>query len=368
MFWATVSLFIVGAVASPVDEKSKPSAKTFEVEEAGANRDEKLFSVFQIVKFNNEECTGSSGDTGTCYTAAECSALSGGAAQGSCASGFGVCCVTTLDPCDGTTSAVNFILNFDVANKPADCTSDNTDTSSASGRSSYRQSRTTIEYDYLIQKQSSSIVQLRFDFEKVELQGPTNGECTNDTITIEHADKGTMKYMPTNLCGTITGSHLYADFREEDEIDVRIRLSSEIAQNWRIRVRQLEESDDYYAPRGCLQYHRTDTTQTGTIMSFNNDAGNGELLNNPAYTICLQHNTAYCDAELTATDFDLSGNNGNCLDTIAFGTRCLCGSSFGNMNMLTWNYTGSYHVDVMTDDDNSAMVSGFNIGYMLLSC
>jgi len=368
MFWATVSLFIVGAVASPVDEKIIPSGESTAIEEAGANRDEKLFSVFQIVKFNNEECPASNGQTGVCYTAAECTAQSGGAAHGSCASGFGVCCVVTLSPCSGTTSSTNVLLEHDVAN-PGTCTTDNEDTSSTTKkRRSFGRALSSTEWDYLINKNNDAVVQLRLDFEKVELQGPTNGECSNDTILIEHADASTNKYLPTNLCGTLTGDHIYVDFRDNSAIDIRIILSANIAQNWRIRVRQLEETDAYYAPRGCLQYHRTDTTQSGTVMSFNNDGGNGQLLTNPAYTICLQHNTAYCDIELTATDFDMSGSNGNCADTLAIGTTCMCGSSFGNMNMMTWNYTGSYHLSVMTDADNSAMVSGFNIGYMLLSC
>ena len=41
----------------------------------------------------NEACdAGSSSRNGTCYTAAECSAL-GGSSSGTCASGYGVCCI-----------------------------------------------------------------------------------------------------------------------------------------------------------------------------------------------------------------------------------------------------------------------------------
>jgi len=379
MFWATLTLFILGAASSPVDEKSV-EVKTIDLEEDGANRDEKLFSVFQIVKFNNEECMASNGGTGTCYTAAECSAKSGGTASGSCASGFGVCCVINLSPCQGTTNALTSTLQFDVANKPADCTSDTQNTSPDSGRKRRNRGRKNgrgygrqdeddiVEYDYLIQKANPNIVQLRFDFVLVELQDPTNGNCDNDTILIEHADSSFDKLQITNLCGTLEGDHLYADFREEDEVDVRIQLSEEIAQNWNIIVRQLEETDDMYAPRGCLQFFKTDESQSGTIMSFNNQDGNGQFLNNGAYSICIQHNTAFCDVELTASDFDLSGSNGNCADPLIIGTSCLCGSSFGSMNMLTWNYTGNYNIVVGNDMDNSDMVSGFNIDYMLLAC
>ena len=60
-------------------------------------------SIFQIVRFPNEVCASSSGVNGTCYTASECTSLSG-TASGSCASSFGVCCVFTLS-CGGRTSA-----------------------------------------------------------------------------------------------------------------------------------------------------------------------------------------------------------------------------------------------------------------------
>ena len=51
-----------------------------------------VFSIFQIVKFNNDACSAIDGTTGTCYTASECTA-NGGQDKGPCASGFGVCCV-----------------------------------------------------------------------------------------------------------------------------------------------------------------------------------------------------------------------------------------------------------------------------------
>ena len=50
-----------------------------------------VFSLFSIVQFPNQECTGLVTDFGTCYTSGECSAK-GGTASGNCAAGFGVCC------------------------------------------------------------------------------------------------------------------------------------------------------------------------------------------------------------------------------------------------------------------------------------
>ena len=50
-----------------------------------------VFSVFEIVRFNNDACTGDDGKMGVCYTAAQCTEK-GGSATGNCAMGFGVCC------------------------------------------------------------------------------------------------------------------------------------------------------------------------------------------------------------------------------------------------------------------------------------
>ena len=50
-------------------------------------------SIVNIIKFENGPCNASStGLTGTCYTSKEC-LTKGGTASGSCASGFGVCCL-----------------------------------------------------------------------------------------------------------------------------------------------------------------------------------------------------------------------------------------------------------------------------------
>ncbi len=49
-------------------------------------------NVFQVISFPNDACDGGSRN-GTCYTEAECDSR-GGTNAGSCASGFGVCCVS----------------------------------------------------------------------------------------------------------------------------------------------------------------------------------------------------------------------------------------------------------------------------------
>ena len=62
------------------------------------------FSLFSIVQFPNDECTSSSTEIGTCLTASECNGKSG-TASGSCAAGFGVCCVISTTTCGSTVSS-----------------------------------------------------------------------------------------------------------------------------------------------------------------------------------------------------------------------------------------------------------------------
>lgn len=51
-----------------------------------------VLSLFSVVRFTNSACTGDNSYNGTCYTSTECTKY-GGTASGTCASGFGVCCI-----------------------------------------------------------------------------------------------------------------------------------------------------------------------------------------------------------------------------------------------------------------------------------
>ena len=176
-------------------------------------------------------------------------------------------------------------------------------------------------------------MQFRFDFLTTEVSNPMMGDCTNDTIMITGADAVTMKTMPMKLCGVLSGSHIYVSVKDVDSVKLTITLTSVANQKWNILVRQFDSSQtDYLAPRGCLQYYRQDI---GTLETFNYNSGNGELLNDLMYTMCIAQNDAYCDIALTSTSFMLGGSSGACSDSVVFGTNQLCGSTFGTSNQLT---------------------------------
>merc|ERR1719189_2193414 len=69
-------------------------------DESSDQKKAKLFSLFTVVNFPNDECTAKSDTTmkGTCYTLTECNAKSG-TKNGNCAAGFGVCCTFTVSKC-----------------------------------------------------------------------------------------------------------------------------------------------------------------------------------------------------------------------------------------------------------------------------
>jgi hypothetical protein len=354
MHWAVFPLLVTAVSAAAVE----PAVETAAAE---TDREGKLFSIFQIVKFNNEACDAVDGTIGTCYTASECT-TKGGEERGNCASGFGVCCVAVVDPCSGAAVSLNnsYIVNpgypGDAASGSATCTGSGV---SRSGRTA----GTTATYTWNITKASTDVAQIRIDFDEFEISAPMMGDCTNDTLTITGADSVTHKNLPTNLCGILSGHHIYLSVKDVDSVQLSLKIASLGTQKWKMHVKQFESSQtEYLAPRGCLQYFRQDM---GTITSFNSAGGSPEFLNDHMYSICIAGNDAYCDVALSAHTFDLTGSAGACSDSITFGSNVACGSS---LSFSTWNFTGPYVMSVMSDSDNSAMVTGFDIGFVLLPC
>jgi len=389
-------LLVATTAASPLEQAADSKAVAVEGAEAGANREGKLFSVFQIVQFQNEACTTMDGLIGSCYTAAECTTLGGGDG-GPCAKGFGVCCKAVVNSC-ATTVAMN---NSYIVNPGYPGELDVTETCEASQATNARSglvndnkaprlffpaeatTTTTTEatvaadvtatnpksYVYTIKKASATVEQLRIDFIKFNIAPPEMGTCSNESLTITGADAVTMKVLPSNLCGVLTGQHVYLSVKDSEMVTITIKVTSDSTQEWELLVRQFEaDQTEYLAPRGCLQYFKEDAASFST---FNNQGGSGELLNDHMYSVCIADNDAYCDVSLTASNFDLKIDGTECKDKVAIGTDVLCGSGvdkFGTSGSLLWNYTGAYQIPLFTDGDNTDMNMGFEISYILLPC
>merc|ERR1711963_80372 len=158
-------------------------------------RSGKVLPIFQVVRFPNDVCAGTTRN-GTCFTAEECSNI-GGTNEGSCASGFGVCCVLKLS-CGQTTSQNNsYLVQSSVTTLTSPCT-------------------------YKVCPCSSDICRIRYDFtahtlasqstftaaqdpaDTVLTQNYAIGDCTTDQFSI-----GAPGQMGSPIiCGTNTGQHM----------------------------------------------------------------------------------------------------------------------------------------------------------------
>eukprot|EP00095_Tigriopus_kingsejongensis_P007868 maker-scaffold127_size327531-snap-gene-0.7 protein:Tk07868 transcript:maker-scaffold127_size327531-snap-gene-0.7-mRNA-1 annotation:"PREDICTED: uncharacterized protein LOC101744434" len=244
-------------------------------------REEKLLPLFQIVTFPNDNCAGSTSRNGTCYTSEECSSK-GGSSSGSCASGYGICCVFSLG-C-GSTSSEN-------------CTY-LTQTSST----------TTASCVYNICKCSSDICRIRFDFTTFSIAGPYTG--TTGVINIQDGgalgDCLTDQFSITNpsgagtpvICGFNTGQHMIVDASDGcHKASFSLGSSSSVTRSWDVKVTQFTCNQDLGGPSDCLQYF---TGISGTISSFNFPTASTTVpatathLSNQCYDMCIRRASGYC--------------------------------------------------------------------------
>merc|ERR1712156_353414 len=150
-------------------------------------REKRLFSLFSIVTFPNKQCTTASSTSssimyGTCYAASECSAK-GGTTDGNCAAGFGVCCTFTV-----SASGSSVDQNCTYLQNP-----------------SYPSTYTTAgTVTYSVSPCQDDICQMRLDFDNFDITETTAGVCTDS-----FAMTGPSGQNPLNLCGTLTGAHIY---------------------------------------------------------------------------------------------------------------------------------------------------------------
>merc|ERR1712051_347844 len=239
-----------------------------------APKDAKAFSLFSVVTFPNDECTTVMDPTmrGLCITAEECTDQ-GGTASGNCASGFGVCCFTTITEAGTITNNVTYIQNEGFPTAVL-----GTGTVTAATRA------------FAVQG-GENICQVRFDFEAATVfEGPTAGDCAGDAITVGQTSTTIGSF--EDLCGTLTGQHIYV---ENDGANPAATLNiatsdTPLARTWKILVRTIECDSPAKAPGGCLQYF---TGTSGNILSFN--AGTtGALIDNLLYNICLRKVAGMC--------------------------------------------------------------------------
>jgi len=211
--------------------------------EAGNNRAQKVFSLFTVVTFPNDQCTTKSDTTmkGTCYSESECTSK-GGTVDGNCAAGFGVCCMFTLSTCGGTVSQ-----NCTYITNPSYPTAYST----AGGCA------------WSVTPLSTEICNIRLDFDNfVTGVTSTTGACTDSFVATGPTGRN-----PQNLCGTLTGMHLYVEQgRSATATTLAFTLGTSPSATWKIKVSQIECSSLARPNPDCEQWF---TGQGGTFQSYN---------------------------------------------------------------------------------------------------
>merc|ERR1719400_2615637 len=255
-------------------------------------REGKVLPVFQVIKFPNDVCAGATRN-GTCYTSEECS-TKGGTSDGSCASGFGVCCVFALS-CGGSASEnQTYLIQSSVTTLTSPC-------------------------KYTICPVSTDICRIRFDFTTMvlvgavagtvtaaatavgaagTLNGPLIGDCVDDQFSIT----GGMGRGTPTICGTNTGYHMIVDADSTGNTChtalFNIGGTTTTSRSWNVLITQYSCGDtDSSGWPGCLQYY---TATANNIQSFGfpptiTTVTSGVThLTNQHYDICIRRASGSC--------------------------------------------------------------------------
>lgn len=303
-------------------------------------RNGKVFSLFSVVQFPNQVCSTTSGtySNGTCITSSECSSR-GGTSQGSCAAGFGVCCIFTYSATGSVISQnVSYIVNPGYP-------------------SNYAPTSTPSVISYTIQKCSCDVCRIRLDYEVFQLTtpftaqgtattGPVTGQCNIDFMTVETTASTVSTDATGNIgnypymCGTNSGQHAYIDMSctctDTATLSFTVGAPTDSDQ-WRIRVTQLGCSDpDVSNTEGCQQYF---TGISGTFSSYG--SGSSQMIMGQNYAYCIRPAAGYCCIEYTPVIWSVfGGSNGNdatklaCKDGGADNRDSCAGAANCNINFI----------------------------------
>lgn len=305
-------------------------------------RNDKAFSLFNVVRFKNSACqaTSSADLQGVCYTSEECSDK-GGTEDGNCAASFGVCCVLRVSTCPGVATQNGTYLEN--AGYPTAVTG------------------TAVTCAQTVTRCSPDICQVRLDFTDVSLTQPpaATGLCpATDAVTITPgATNALATQRPPVLCGLLTGQHLYLDAGPPSVTTVATisnQVATGAAQRWRIKVSQIECSSRNRAPNGCLQYF---TGIRSTVTSFNFDGttthATGGMLQTQDYNICFRTESGMCSITYSETPLAAPAD--------AFLTNIAANNAAGGVNACGVGFVeidGNLYCDGVLTSANGGALAG----------
>ena len=249
--------------------------------------------IFNVVRFPNTACGSANNFNGTCYTAEECSSL-GGSSSGTCASGFGVCCVFSL-ACGGSTNANTSYATITSFTATSDrdpctytyckCSDDVCKLRKVKGGEKKRIFFNLLELTlrrWLLRDHRRFLMltlllgwllMLLMWSQTATMQGTaplTHSQVTNPTsltwiIPCPVAVPG--KTSPPVICGYNTGQHMYVPASDSCvTITLDIDTGTSATRNWQIKVTQYECGNLNAPEEDCLQYL---TATTGKYYQCN---------------------------------------------------------------------------------------------------
>jgi len=326
-----------------------------------------------VIDFDSSEC-----DEGECLSQKQC-----GAANGTevptvrCAGGFGVCCITSDGPTPNTPPPTEEppTATTDMPYEGGDVTigpeggpffnEGDSDSLVLPRRNKFRQDNCETISATLVPGPDD--VQITIDIMNLNILGPQDGDCSNDSLTITGANPGLD--IPI-LCGKITNQQLYIGIDNSDgPYTIALQMCNvEAPRQWNIFINYQEAADA--APPRCLQYF---TEPTGTITSFNFEGSPPMMLNNQIYSICFAYISGMCNIAFNVERFDLGNIGGprredvDCADEfVRVGTSIYCGD-YMNVELIA-NASTVIGMDVVSSDVNDIQAEGFMGTYTMLPC
>jgi len=242
----------------------------------GAGR---FLNLFSVIRFSNIPCLGTDNRNGTCYTEKQCRERSG-TLSGTCAGGFGVCCVFSIG-CGDTSSENSTYVTTELVSS---------------------------ECSYKICRCNPTVSTIRLDFYQFDISqpfvcgsssdpvtctiqdGPRFGDCIYDSFSVTSPGG----QAPPVICGYNTGQHMYVDSSQLcNRLTFNFDPSLSAYRQWQIKITQYDEMDDarYLPPPDCLQYF---TGTLGSVQNFNYKNSDSYHLSSQRYTICWRRERNRC--------------------------------------------------------------------------
>ncbi|CAL4120709.1 unnamed protein product, partial [Meganyctiphanes norvegica] len=220
---------------------------------------------FTVLRWANTACTGASSNIGSCYTKEECQAI-GGAEDGSCAMGYGVCCYKAIRCGQESSTNCTYLV-------------------SPHWPGTYNQAR---ECTMRIHRMPDTC-QLRMDFVDFNsVQPDDTGICNEDQFSVS----GEIKF--THFCGSSPADwHFYLDVANKADPTEFKFLTSTANYDRRFKIKITMIPCAQKIPCGCGQYFRGNT---GIIQSWNYPGTYPAGVN---YGICFRKEKGKCTTTLT---------------------------------------------------------------------